>query len=103
MGVRLGDEVVPLVHVAPEIERALMLEVLGFAEKNTVVQVGPVRTLAPYYIFELEVAGITEAPRRKSGVRVAMARIGRLLRDATLEHVATVDDVRTLIEEQPGS
>ncbi len=103
MGIRLGEEIVPLVHVAPDVERALMLEVLGFAEKNTIVQVGPVRTLAPYYIFEVEVAGITVAPRRKSGVRVTMARISRLMREATLEHVATVDDVRALVEEKPGT
>jgi DNA ligase-1 len=96
MGIYQGDEIVPLVHVSPDVEQALMMELLGYAEKNTVVQVGPVRTLAPFYVFEIEVAGITLAPRRKCGVKVAQARIVQLLRDVSHDDIATVDDVLLL-------
>ncbi|RPI67400.1 MAG: hypothetical protein EHM43_08360 [Ignavibacteriae bacterium] len=97
MGIYQGDEIVPLVHVSPDVEQALMMELLGYAEKNTVVQVGPVRTLAPYYVFEIEVAGITLAPRRKCGVKVEMARIVRLLRDVPVKDIAHVETVQALL------
>lgn len=98
MGVWSGDEVLPLVHVHPEIDREMMQIILAFAEEHTTVQVGPVRTIEPRFVFTVAVEGLSLAPRRKVGVRVHGARIVQAHLDADPKDAVTIDAIRELAQ-----
>jgi len=96
MGVWAGDEILPLVHVLPEIDRELMQIILAFAEEHTTVQVGPVRTIEPRFVFTIAVEGLSLAPRRKVGVHVHGARIVEVHLQADPREAASIDAIREL-------
>jgi len=98
MGVWSGTDILPLVHVSPDIDRELMQIILAFAEKHTTVQVGPVRTIEPRFVFTIAVEGLSVAPRRKVGVHVHGARIVGVRLQADPRSAATIEQIRQLAQ-----
>lgn len=91
MGVWKHDVLVPLVHVGADVDDDVLSAIKQWAVDHTMVEAGPVRTLEPRFVFELSVGGILPAPRRKSGVKIATARIVRLV-STTASDAHTLDD-----------
>lgn len=75
MAVWHDNELVPLAHVPCTIERDVLRAVLDFAADHTTVQVGPVRTLQPHFVFTITATGLSISPRKKSGLTLHDARI----------------------------
>ena len=97
MGVWREGELVPLAHVDPEITDTILSRILEFTEENTLVKVGPVRTIKPHFVFTVELTGLSIAPRRLIGVRIHGARIIEFHHDLDATCAASVADVHALI------
>ena len=97
MGVWLGDELIPLAHVAPNVDQQLFEEISAHVKAHTLVRSGPVRTVTPKFVFEISIAGIDRAPRRKSGVSIAEASIVQYLPDLLPQNAAIHADVIKLL------
>jgi hypothetical protein len=97
VGVWKNDELVPLAHVGKDVDDQLMAEIVAWAEEHTTIEVGPVRTIEPRFVFEVGIGGITPAPRRKVGVRVEVARIVRYV-GTDVHLAASIHQVHGLLQ-----
>ncbi|MDR3611284.1 MAG: hypothetical protein P4L27_12020, partial [Ignavibacteriaceae bacterium] len=70
----------------------------SFIYNNTIEKFGPVRSIKPELIFELEFDGVQESPRHKSGVIALSPRISRWCHDKNLQDVASLDYIKSLID-----
>lgn len=93
MGVWKDEELVPLAHVANTLSTDQIAEIESFAEHNTTIAVGPVRTISPRFVFTIAVEGLSFAPRRKIGIRVHGATIVDAHPDALPTDAATLDTI----------
>lgn len=75
VGVWKDNAIVPLAHVGIDISTPLLIEIQAWAATNTTTEVGPVRTIAPHFVFDVVVRGIRLAQRRKCGLKVETAFI----------------------------
>jgi putative mRNA 3-end processing factor len=96
MGVWSNGVLIPLVHVIPPSNTSLMEEIARHVKHSTIASSGPVRTVAPRFVFDVAVRGAETALRRKSGLSFASADIVNYVTDiqpseaATLEHILLI-------------
>ncbi len=96
MGVWKGDTLVPLTHVDATADEALMFEIRAWAETHTTIRVGPVRTIEPRFVFEVEVQGVSINARRKVGVSIRKACIKSYL-GINISKASNQADVQALV------
>lgn len=70
----------------------------AWIRQNTLERFGPVRSVRPYYVFEIAFEGIQLSNRHKSGVAVRFPRILRWRKDKKLTEANTLEDLKALIE-----
>lgn len=75
VGVWRDNAIVPLAHVGIDVSAQLVSEIQNWAATNTTAEAGPVRTIAPHFVFNVAVRGIRLAQRRKCGLKVETAFI----------------------------
>ncbi|MDT0620826.1 ATP-dependent DNA ligase [Croceitalea vernalis] len=72
-------------------------EVDAWIKKNTLERFGPVRSVAPYHVFEIAFEGIALSKRHKSGVATRFPRILRWRRDKKIDEANTLNDLLAMI------
>jgi DNA ligase-1 len=71
----------------------------AWIRQNTLEQFGPVRSVRPYYVFEIAFEGIQLSNRHKSGVAVRFPRILRWRKDKKLTEANTLEDLKSLMNQ----
>ncbi len=74
-----------------------LLKIDKFVRNNTLARFGPVRTVKPDMVFELEFDGIFKSARHKSGVAMRFPRIARIRWDKPANEADTVENLRKMI------
>ncbi|SMC35862.1 ATP-dependent DNA ligase [Cellulophaga tyrosinoxydans] len=69
----------------------------AWIKKNTLERFGPVRSVTPYYVFEIAFEGIALSKRHKSGIATRFPRIIRWRHDKKIEDANTIEDLKSLI------
>ena len=75
-------------------------EITRFVNKNTIERFGPVRSVKPELVFEIAFEGINKSTRHKSGVALRFPRMKRWRRDKPAEEANTLEDLKSLLEDQ---
>jgi DNA ligase-1 len=71
----------------------------AWIRQNTLEQFGPVRSVRPYYVFEIAFEGIQLSNRHKSGAAVRFPRILRWRKDKKLTEANTLEDLKSLMNQ----
>jgi DNA ligase-1 len=73
------DQLIPLVKSNAGLSEEEIKSIDDFVKKNTIEKFGPVRTVKPELVFEIEIWGVQKSSRRKSGLTVKNSLVlGRL-------------------------
>jgi DNA ligase-1 len=72
-------------------------EVDSFVRKNTLEKFGPVRTVKPELVFELNFEGIAKSSRHKSGIALRFPRISRWRKDKKIEEADSLETLYKLL------
>jgi len=74
-----------------------IIQVDAFIRKNTLEKFGPVRTVKPELVFELEFDGIQKSSRNKSGIVVISPRIIRWHQNKKIEEASSLNSLTILL------
>lgn len=66
----------------------------NWVKRNTIEKFGPVRSVNPYWVFEIAFEGIAESPRHKSGIALRFPRILRWREDKKASEANTIADLK---------
>lgn len=95
-----GDELVPFAKAYSGLTDAEFSEITRYVQRNTIDRFGPVRAVKPNLVFEIAFEGINESKRHKSGIAVRFPRIKRWRKDKHPKEADTLDNLKTLINQQ---
>lgn len=87
LGVRDGDDLVPIGDVDPVLEEEAHHQLLQWARKNARERFGPVISVPAEHVIEFTYRGVLPAPRRKSGLQLLDMTFGRFCRSSGLDQV----------------
>jgi DNA ligase-1 len=90
-------ELVPFAKSSIGLTEEEIINISEFIRNNTVEKFGPVRTVKPELIFELEFEGIQKSSRHKSGFLVQSPRISRYLPHKKLKDVNSLNSLKSHI------
>ena len=96
-GVRKGDEWVPVAKIPLALSEAEMEEIHSYIKENTIEKFGPVRTVTPKFVFQLEADGIEASQRHKSGVLLQNPQIIEWKKELILEDAYSVEMLEKMI------
>ena len=71
-----------------------ILELDNWVKRHTVEKFGPVRSVTPYWVFEIAFEGIAASPRHKSGIALRFPRILRWRGDKAASEANTITDLK---------
>ena len=74
-----------------------IIQVDAFIRKNTLEKFGPVRTVKPELVVEIEFDGIQKSSRNKSGIVVISPRITRWHHDKKIEEANSLNSLTILL------
>jgi hypothetical protein len=94
---RHQGNLIPFARASTGLSQDEIIKVDTFIRNNTIEKFGPVRTVKPELIFELEFDGIQKSLRRKSGVIAISPRISVWLHDKNLSDTGTLDYIKSLL------
>lgn len=97
-GVWNGAQLISFAKAQPDFSQSEWLELRQFIKNESIEKFGPVRTLPPKYVFEIQFDHISHSKRHKSGLLVQNAIILKWLIDAKPETANSLDDLRSLIQ-----
>jgi DNA ligase-1 len=97
-GVWEGDRLIPFAKAYSGLTDNEFKILTAWIRQNTLDRFGPVRSVRPYYVFEIAFEGIQLSNRHKSGVAVRFPRILRWRKDKQLTEANTLDDLKALIK-----
>jgi DNA ligase-1 len=89
---------VPFAKTSTGLSDEEIILVDAFIRKNTLEKFGPVRTVKPELVFELEFDGIHKSSRHKSGIVVLSPRITNWHHDKKIEEAGTLSSLTSLFE-----
>lgn len=95
--VKKGDGLVTLTKIASEGEVEFDKEVASFVKNNTIEKFGPVISVKPEMVFEIEFEGVRFSSRHKCGVSLVSPRIIQLLKETSSQDIASIEYVSALI------
>jgi len=88
-----NDELIPVAKANTGLPEEEVKYIDDFVKKNTLEKFGPVRTVKPVLVFEIEFDSIQNSARRKSGVVVKNPRILRRLYPGSPEEADCLETV----------
>jgi len=91
-------KLVPFAKTSSGLTDKEIIQVDAFIRKNTLEKFGPVRTVRPELVFELEFDGIHKSSRHKSGLVVLSPRILRWLHDKKIEEAGSLNSLTAIID-----
>ena len=96
-GVWSGDELVPIAKAGTGLTEVGFRALDGFIRAHITGKFGPVRSVKPELVFELEFDSVQASTRHKSGLLVRSARIRRRRPDIAAAEADTLDALRLLV------
>ncbi|MEY2948807.1 MAG: hypothetical protein RLZZ248_8 [Bacteroidota bacterium] len=96
-GVWKGDQLIPFAKAYSGLTDNEFKILTAWIRQNTLERFGPVRSVRPYYVFEIAFEGIQKSSRHKSGIAVRFPRILRWRKDKKLTEANTLADLEALI------
>lgn len=95
--IKKGDGLVTLTKIVSGGDNYFDEEVSSFVKNNTIEKFGPVISVKPEMVFEIEFQGVRYSTRHKSGVSLVSPKIIGLLKGISLEDINSIDYVTSLI------
>lgn len=95
LGVKEGDNLVPIGEVKPVFDDTEHRQLLNWARQNAREKFGPVISVPAEYVVEFSFRSILTAPRRKAGIQLVGMTFSKLCNPSALN---LVPDVSMLIE-----
>lgn len=93
-----NDQLIPFTKASLGLEEEELKEIADFVKKNTVERFGPVRSIQPALVFEIEFEGIQESARHKSGVVLKHPKIKRWRKEKLIDNANTLKDLKDLLK-----
>ena len=90
---RHEGNLVPFAKTSSGLTDEEIIQVDVFIRNNTIEKFGPVRTVKPELIFELEFDGVQKSSRHKSGIFVDSPRITRWDHDRKIEEIGSLSSL----------
>ncbi|MDR3668240.1 MAG: hypothetical protein P4L35_15470 [Ignavibacteriaceae bacterium] len=84
---------VPFAKTSIGLTEEEVIRVDNFIRNNTLEKFGPVRTVIPELVFEIEFEGVQKSVRHKSGIIVHSPRIIRWHFDKKIEEIGSLEDL----------
>ncbi|MFS4460535.1 ATP-dependent DNA ligase [Bdellovibrio sp. HCB2-146] len=91
-------ELVPFAKAYSGLDQAEIDELDAWIRRHTKEKFGPVRSLEPFYVFEIGFEGMAESTRHKSGIAVRFPRILRWRKDKKVEDADTLQSAKELLQ-----
>jgi DNA ligase-1 len=92
-----GDKLVPVAKAYSGLTDAEIGELDRWIRAHTLEKFGPVRSVEPFYVFEIAFEGISKSSRHKSGVAVRFPRILRWRKDKPFKEANRLEDLVKMI------
>jgi len=87
------EELLTIAKINVDIDDAELLLINRFVEENTVDRFGPVRSVKPHLVFEIEFEGIQRSRRHKSGITLRSAKLLNWKREKAVEEASHLNDL----------
>lgn len=97
-----GTALVPFCKAYSGLTNAEIEKLDSWIRKNTIEKFGPVRSVKPFYVFEIAFEGIQNSTRHKSGIALRFPRILRWRSDKQVMDANTLTDLQDLLKLQNG-
>ncbi len=97
--IKKGDGLVTLTKIVSGGDNYFDEEVSSFVKNNTIEKFGPVISVKPEMVFEIEFQGVRYSTRHKSGVSLVSPKVNSLLRAASLEDISSIEFISALISD----
>ena len=94
-----GGELVPFAKAYSGLTDEEIGKVDNFIRRHTVESFGPVRSVKPELVFELEFEGLQRSTRHKSGIATRFPRILRWRTDKKIEDADSLETVKAMLPE----
>jgi DNA ligase-1 len=91
-------KLVPFTKTSTGLTDEEIIQVNAFIRKNTLEKFGPVRTVKPELVFELEFDGIHKSSRHKSGIVVLSPRITCWHHDKKIDEAGSLNSLTDLLD-----
>lgn len=91
------EKLVPFTKAYSGLTDAEFKLITSWVRQNTVEKFGPVRSVRPYFVFEIAFEGIQPSTRHKSGVALRFPRILRWRKDKNILEANTLEDLKKLL------
>jgi DNA ligase-1 len=95
-----GNELVPVVKTRSNLSVEESDEISKWIKNNTIERFGPVRSVKPELIFEIEFETISESKRRKSGISLRNPKIRKWLKNNAVSDANTLMDLTSILENE---
>ena len=95
--VKDGDKLVSFTKAYSGLTDKEFAQVDAFVKNNSIEKFGPVRTVKPELVFEIDFEGIAASSRHKSGVALRFPRINKWRTDKKPDEINTLDDLKQLL------
>jgi ATP-dependent DNA ligase len=92
-------KLVPFARTNIGLSQDEIIKVDTFIRNNTIEKFGPVRSIKPELIFELEFDGLQKSSRHKSGVIPLFPRISGWLHNKNIRDAGTLDHIKSLLDQ----
>ncbi|MCB0855743.1 MAG: hypothetical protein KDD63_26150, partial [Bacteroidetes bacterium] len=92
-GIFKGEELVPIAKLSPELFADDMAEIEAYIKENTLEKFGPVRTVNPFFVFELEAEEVSPSNRHKAGVFLKGVKVIARADNYSETNIARVEDL----------
>lgn len=73
-------------------------EITSFVKKNAIERFGPVTSVNPGLVFELDFEGIAESKRHKSGIALRFPRVKKWRKDKLAKEANTLEDLKVFLK-----
>lgn len=92
------DTLIPFTKANGGLTEKELKDINAFIKKNTIERFGPVRSVKPELVFEIEFEGINESKRHKCGVTLRSAKIKSWRKEKSAEEAGILKDLIQLIK-----
>ncbi len=75
------NELIPIAKVENHLDDELKREIQLWVRKNTLEKFGPIKSVKPFYVFEITFENIAESRRKKSGLTLKYPTLGKYLKE----------------------
>ena len=95
--VKHGESLMPFTKASEGLSEEEIEEIALFVKKNTREKFGPVRSIEPELVFEIQFEGISKSSRHKSGLVLRFPRIKKWQRDRAKEEINSLQDLNKIL------